>query len=140
MINICTFGGLSISNGPHLVCQNLGPVTRELFSYMAVHSEVAVRRERIAEIFWPEKTASKSRASLNTALWRINGALKSAKIDDQLAIVRASEAAIVLNMGAEVALDCADLARQVGACSAVAAEGPLKDDIRIALQNSEVVS
>ncbi len=136
MINICTFGGLSIFNGSRPVCQNLGPITRELFSYLAVHSDACLRRERIAEIFWPEKSSSRSRASLNTALWRINVSLKSAKIDDQVAIVHASDAAVVMNMGAEVALDCADLAQQVEICTASAAKGPLTHEIRSALQQT----
>ncbi len=134
MIQICTFGGLSIYNGSRLVCKNLGPTTRELFSYLAIHSDASLRRERIAEIFWPEKSRSRSRASLNTALWRINSSLKSANINDQVKIARASEAAVVMSMGSDVALDCANLAHQVETCAIAATKGPLPREIREALQ------
>jgi DNA-binding SARP family transcriptional activator len=134
MIQICTFGGLSVFKEAEPVCQNLGPITRELFSYLAVHSDATQRRERIAEMFWPEKTQSRSRSSLNTALWRINGSLKSAHIDNQVAIVRASESCVVMSMGTEVTLDCVELSKQVETCAGVAAKGPLIREMRAALR------
>ncbi len=136
MIHICTFGGLSIFDESRLVCKNLGPTTRELFSYLAVHSDASLRRERIAEIFWPNKAPSRSRASLNTALWRINGSLKTANINDQVAIVRASEAAVVMNIGAEVTLDCARLAQDVENCTIEAVKGPLRRESRDTLKHA----
>jgi DNA-binding SARP family transcriptional activator len=49
---------------------------RDLLSYLCAHGGKELRRERVAELFWPELDETRSRAALNTAVWRINKTLR----------------------------------------------------------------
>jgi DNA-binding SARP family transcriptional activator len=54
---------------------DLGPSGRRLAAYLFSCPGKLHRRERIADLFWPELSGKRSRAALNSALWRIRKVL-----------------------------------------------------------------
>lgn len=138
MIEICTFGGLVIYKNRKIVCKDLGRVTGELLTCLAIHANEVVRRERIAEMIWPCKSASRSRAALNTSLWRINDSLKDAGIHRHVAIDRVNENTISLKTDSVVDVDCNALSSSVAACERSHSRGgelsnKERSDLRLAL-------
>jgi DNA-binding SARP family transcriptional activator len=109
MIEIGTFGGLVVRKDRRIVCRNLGRVTGELLTYLAVNTRSALRRESIAELIWPGKCAEASRALLNTSIWRINESLKASGIEAHAQVERVNETSICLDLTPEVTVDVTEL-------------------------------
>lgn len=71
MLSIELLGGWAVrSNGQH-VQADLGASGRRLCAYLAHHAGKFHRRDKLAEMFWPNVDSSRARAALNTALWRL---------------------------------------------------------------------
>ncbi len=131
LIEIGTFGGLIVRKDNKIICRNLGQVTGELLVYFAINTNSVLRRESIAELFWPEKCGARSRALLNTSMWRINETLKSSGIEQAAQIERISETAICIELSPAVMVDGTELAKTVTACErGLAQNGLLDDDLR----------
>ncbi len=128
MIEICTFGGLVVRKDTKIVCRNLGRVTGELLAYLAVNTESVLRRESVAEVFWPEKCAGRSRALLNTSVWRINESLKSSGIAQDAHVERVNETAICMELSPEVTVDGIELSEIVAVSERGLSQGGLPDD------------
>jgi DNA-binding SARP family transcriptional activator len=73
---ILLFGGLRFCSPQGTSSSALTGVARELLAYLCAHSGKDLRRERVAELFWPDLDQARSRAALNTAVWRVNKALR----------------------------------------------------------------
>lgn len=116
MLSICTFGGLAIKTESDTIAAKLGRVPGELFAYLCIHQKLPHRRERLAELFWPEKSAQRSRSSLNSALWRIGTALADGGIGQQINLQREMDAAVSIRFGDSVCIDCTELRTAVAAC------------------------
>jgi DNA-binding SARP family transcriptional activator len=50
--------------------------TRELFAFFLLNANKNIRRSALSNLIWSEQDERRSRANLNTALWRINRFLK----------------------------------------------------------------
>jgi DNA-binding SARP family transcriptional activator len=50
--------------------------TQEVFAFLLVNANKTIRRATLSNLIWIERDERRSRANLNTALWRINRALK----------------------------------------------------------------
>jgi DNA-binding SARP family transcriptional activator len=55
---------------------------REVLAFLAFNANKEVRRATLSNLIWADHTDHRSRANLNTALWRINRALKTLGTDD----------------------------------------------------------
>lgn len=56
--------------------------TRELFAFLVLNANKTIRRATLPGLIWTDRDERRSRANLNTALWRINRILKLIGIDD----------------------------------------------------------
>ena len=54
---------------------------QSLFAYLCLHRGTALRREKVAGIFWPDTTEKISRGYLRHTLWRIRKALNACGLD-----------------------------------------------------------
>lgn len=51
--------------------------TQEVLAFLVLNANKPIRRATLSGLIWPDHDEPRSRANLNTALWRINRALKS---------------------------------------------------------------
>lgn len=56
--------------------------TRELFAFLVLNANKTIRRVTLPGLIWTDHDERRSRANLNTALWRINRLLKTIASDD----------------------------------------------------------
>ncbi len=56
--------------------------TRELFAFLVLNANKTIRRATLPGLIWTDRDERRSRANLNTALWRINRILKTIGSDD----------------------------------------------------------
>lgn len=75
MLTVTMLGRMAISTPRKRVRLDLGENGRLLAGYLLEFPGRVHRRDRLAEMFWPERAPEKSRAALNTALWRIRKVL-----------------------------------------------------------------
>jgi DNA-binding SARP family transcriptional activator len=68
-VTVLGLGGAPVSLGI------VGP-TLELFAYLVSFNRRSVRRDYLADMLWEDLDADRSRAALNTALWRVRQAVR----------------------------------------------------------------
>lgn len=73
---ILMFGSLRFTTRQSTWMPALTGAAHELLAYLCAHSGKDLRRERVAELFWPELDQARSRAALNTAVWRVNKVIR----------------------------------------------------------------
>jgi DNA-binding SARP family transcriptional activator len=71
VLSVRMLGVLSISLDGERLAEDLGPAGRLLCGYLFQFIGRVHRRERLADQFWGHLDAERSRAALNTALWRL---------------------------------------------------------------------
>jgi DNA-binding SARP family transcriptional activator len=77
---------------PRGVCDlRISGKTQEVLAFLALNANKSVRRTTLSGLIWPDHDEQRSRANLNTALWRINRALKTIGNDDIDLSVTASQ-------------------------------------------------
>ncbi len=113
MPRVGLFGGVTIALEDTMVSSSLGQRADELFAYLTLHSGMPHRREKLAELVWPEKAEQRSRSSLNTTIWRINGLLRSIGVESHIRLESATHASIMLQLSTEVYVDCHALRQSV---------------------------
>jgi DNA-binding SARP family transcriptional activator len=75
MLSIHLLGGFTIFSQGHRVVDDLGPAGRMLAAFLFEFPGRAHRRERLADQFWGHLDPERSRAALNTGLWRLRKVL-----------------------------------------------------------------
>ena len=129
MPRIGLFGGVTIRIRENIVTGNLGRKAAEFIAYLTLYKGVLHRREKLAELIWPDKTEQRSRSSLNTAIWRINGLLESAGLKRHILLDSATHPSIKLELSTDVHVDCHSLQDNVRQSEfAVRDRGELSDD------------
>lgn len=135
MPRVGLFGGVTISFGDVLVSSQLGHRASELFAHLMLYHGVAHRREKLAELVWPDAIDQRSRSSLNTTIWRINCFLKTTGLKEHILLDSVASAAVKLVCSPEVYVDCHSLQENVRASEvAVRDRGGLTEDERLALR------
>lgn len=114
MICISTFGDLKVVRNNQITQPELGRFGTELFIYLVLNPNHYQRREKIAEMLWPDKTTAKSRACLNTTVWRMNNAVRDHNFHDDLNLVSIGSSKISLKMSENVIVDCVELQELLG--------------------------
>jgi DNA-binding SARP family transcriptional activator/tetratricopeptide (TPR) repeat protein len=69
------FGPLELAWGDESCAAPSSPKARSLLAYLILHRGRAVPRDRMAGIFWPERSDVRARRALSNALWQIRRAL-----------------------------------------------------------------
>jgi DNA-binding SARP family transcriptional activator len=124
---IMLLGGLRLRRGNATATPPLTGVARELLAFLCTHAGKELRREKIADQFWPELDKYRSRAALNTAVWRINKCVKSYSG----LTLRSTSEHLCLDTGEDVAIDVKLLEAAVRkAIDVWGEEPPLPDDVR----------
>jgi DNA-binding SARP family transcriptional activator len=70
--------------------------TRELFAFLVLNANKTIRRATLPGLIWTDRDERRSRANLNTALWRINRILKLIGMDDIHLLVSADQLKMVV--------------------------------------------
>jgi DNA-binding SARP family transcriptional activator len=137
MPQVCLFGGMTLRlEDGSIVPSSLGQRAHELFAYLTLYEGMLHRREKLAELVWPDKGNQRSRSCLNTTIWRIHALLDSAGLNEHILLDRAAPASIKLEFSPQVQVDCRSLQEHVRQCElAVRDNGGLTDGERQALRS-----
>jgi DNA-binding SARP family transcriptional activator len=77
MLNVRLLGVFRVAGVDNRTWSELGPAGRELASFLFTYPGRLHRRERLADLFWPELDAERARRALNSAIWRLRRLLAS---------------------------------------------------------------
>ncbi|MGB3336084.1 MAG: BTAD domain-containing putative transcriptional regulator [Devosia sp.] len=64
-----------LAAGGNVVSLGLAGPTLELFAYLLTYNHRSLRRDYLADLIWEDLESARSRAALNTALWRVRRAV-----------------------------------------------------------------
>jgi DNA-binding SARP family transcriptional activator len=71
MLSVSLLGVFRVSSIDEHLWSELGPGGRGLASFLFSYPDRPHRRERLADLFWPELDAERGRRALNSAVWRL---------------------------------------------------------------------
>jgi DNA-binding SARP family transcriptional activator len=71
MLSVILLGVFRVASIDEHLWSELGPGGRGLASFLFAHPDRPHRRERLADLFWPELDAERGRRALNSAVWRL---------------------------------------------------------------------
>jgi DNA-binding SARP family transcriptional activator len=77
MLSVGLLGVFRVAGADNRVWSELGPAGRGLASFLFTYPSRPHRRERLADLFWPELDAERARRALNSAVWRLRKLLAS---------------------------------------------------------------
>ena len=77
MLNVGLLGEFRVAGVDNRTWSELGPAGRGLASFLFTYPGRPHRRERLADLFWPELDAERARRALNSAIWRLRKLLAS---------------------------------------------------------------
>jgi DNA-binding SARP family transcriptional activator len=96
---------------------------RDLLAYLLLNRRTPRAREQMAALFWPELDGDKARHCLNTALWRLRGALNSLEDHDH-PYLRVDAQSIGFNTASTFRLDVAEFESLCTLAEQLGTEGP----------------
>ena len=71
MLSVGLLGVFRVEGVDNRTWSELGPAGRGLASFLFTYPGRPHRRERLADLFWPELDAERARRALNSAIWRL---------------------------------------------------------------------
>jgi DNA-binding SARP family transcriptional activator len=71
MLSVGLLGVFRVAGVDTRVWCELGPAARGLASFLFTYPDRGHRREKLAELFWPELDAERARRAMNSAVWRL---------------------------------------------------------------------
>lgn len=71
MLQVSLLGSFAITVDGRRIHSDLGPSGQRMAAFLFAFPGRLHRRERIADLFWRDMTIDRSRAALNSALWRL---------------------------------------------------------------------
>jgi DNA-binding SARP family transcriptional activator len=78
MLSVELLGVFRVATVDNRTWSALGPAGRGLASFFFTYPGRPHRRERLADLFWPELDAERARRALNSAVWRLRKLIASA--------------------------------------------------------------
>ncbi len=78
MLSVSLLGVFRVASINEQIWSELGPGGRGLASFLFTYPDRPHRRERLADLFWPEMDAERGRRALNSAVWRLRKLLAPA--------------------------------------------------------------
>jgi DNA-binding SARP family transcriptional activator len=76
-LSVGLLGVFRVAGVDNRTWSELGPAGRGLASFLFAYPGRPHRRERLADLFWPELDAERARRALNSAIWRMRKLLAS---------------------------------------------------------------
>lgn len=107
MLKIHLFGKFLVQHNEQVLDGFDARKVQELFSYLLLHRDHPICRERLAGILWPESLEEQAKKSLRQTLWQLQSALGSQKEPGEERIVLADPDWVQLNPKADLWLDVA---------------------------------
>lgn len=108
-IKIFLFGPFEVEVGGRPIHLGIGGVTKSLLAYLISRAGMPERRERLADIFWPDATPCKARSAMNTAIWRLKKALSPYPALN----LECFEDTVCLRISEDIQIDAANLVTQL---------------------------
>ncbi len=71
MLSVGLLGVFRVAAVDTRVWCELGPAARGLASFLFTYPDRGHRREKLAELFWPDLDAERARRAMNSAIWRL---------------------------------------------------------------------
>src|SRR5215831_9447988 len=71
MLSVGLLGVFRVADVDLRIWCELGPAARGLASFLFTYPDRGHRREKLAELFWPELDAERARRAMNSAVWRL---------------------------------------------------------------------
>jgi DNA-binding SARP family transcriptional activator len=78
MLSVSLLGVFRVASIDEQIWSDLGQGGRGLASFLLAYPDRPHRRERLADLFWPELDAERGRRALNSAVWRLRKLLAPA--------------------------------------------------------------
>jgi DNA-binding SARP family transcriptional activator len=114
MLTITMLGRMAISTPSKRIRLDLGESGRLLAGYLFTFPSRVHRREHLADMFWPERPPEKSRAALNTALWRIRKVLSVEPVRNAAEILCSTVSEVVLESAPWLQVDSHSFDSKIG--------------------------
>jgi DNA-binding SARP family transcriptional activator len=108
LLRIRLFGSFELESDGRLLPRFPSRKVRDLFAYLVLNRQTVHSREYLAGLFWGDSDEERARHSLNTALWRLNGALTQTAGSRGRAQLRVTPQEIGFNPAADFWLDVAE--------------------------------
>lgn len=129
MIDFRLLGIFEVDGAGASAFASLGGHGRRLFEFLLSFPNRHHRRERLADLFWPELEPERARSTLSNALWRVRRALQTALPESPSPVsLAAGQRDVRLSLADENLVDAHRFARLV---EGDAAERELQDAIRL---------
>ncbi len=77
MLSVGLLGVFRVAGVDARVWRELGPAARGLGSFLFTYPDRGHRREKLADLFWPELDAERARRAMNSAVWRLRKLLST---------------------------------------------------------------
>jgi DNA-binding SARP family transcriptional activator len=114
LLRIHLFGTVRVERGDWATAPRLTPILQHLLAYLVMNPGRQHAREVLAGIFWGEHPDERSRACLNTALWRLRTALEPVGTRGTY-LVSAPTGGVSFDDASDHWVDVSVLEREVGA-------------------------
>jgi DNA-binding SARP family transcriptional activator len=79
MLQVSLLGTFDLALDGKRIHSDLGPSGQRMAAFLFAFPGRLHRRERLADLFWPDMNTERSRAALNSAIWRVRKILSCAK-------------------------------------------------------------
>jgi DNA-binding SARP family transcriptional activator len=99
MLQVSLLGTFDLAVDGRRIHSDLGPSGQRMAAFLFAFPGRLHRRERLADLFWPDMNTERSRAALNSAIWRVRKILSCAK--------ESNGASNLKTIGSDVILDSA---------------------------------
>ena len=118
-LRISLFGRFQLCPTDRVNQPRFPPICRQLLAYLLLHPNQQIGRDQILDTFWGEQSEQRARNCLNTALWRIRGAFRSAQIESTKYLICAPEGDVGFNWESDYWLDTQRFEKHLSALLAV---------------------
>jgi DNA-binding SARP family transcriptional activator len=105
MLQINLLGNFAISLDGRRLHPDLGPAGQRMAAYLCAFPGRSHRRERLADMFWPDLAYDRSRAAMNSAVWRFRKILGQGKAGDGARNLKTEGSEIILNPPSYLEID-----------------------------------
>jgi|JI10StandDraft_1071094.scaffolds.fasta_scaffold474224_1 DNA-binding SARP family transcriptional activator len=105
MLQINLLGNFAVSLDGRRLHPDLGPSGQRMAAYLCAFPGRPHRRERLADMFWPDLAYDRSRAAMNSAVWRFRKILGQGKVGDGAQTLKTEGSEIILNPPSYLEID-----------------------------------
>jgi DNA-binding SARP family transcriptional activator len=134
VLQVGLFGSFRVKvDGVAIHCE-LGRSGRNMASFLFAFAGRPHRRERLADIFWPGLDPERSRAALNSAIWRLRKMIEHEPASHRQANVHTVGSQVILEHAAWIDIDTHSFEKSVRQCLASPIpDAPIRKALRGAL-------